>query len=253
LPVAIVNQAFVRRFLSATDPLGRVVRQMQGPPGRPLPQWTIVGVTADAVYDSLRAPIPPTMYIVFGQIDDDLAPPSTSLTVRVAGAPTAAVTRSLAAAMATVNPDLDLTFRPMNAMLSGKLTIERTLALLAGFFGALSLLLAAIGLYGVTSYDVHQRRREIGIRMALGATRPVVVRQMLSRIVPLIAVGIAIGAAVSLWVAQFVTALLFRLPSRDPVTFTSAAAVLAGVGILAGWLPARRASCVDPMVTLRHD
>jgi predicted permease len=256
LPVAIVNRAFVRKFLGGADPLGHVVRQVQGPPGRPPMEWTVVGVTADAVYDSLRAAAPPTMYIVFGQIDDDLlamgaAPASASLSVRVVGRNPQTLSRSIAAAIANVNPDLDLTFRPLPAIVSGSLTIERALALLSGLFSGLSLLLAAIGLYGVTSYEVTRRRTEIGIRMALGATRGRVVREVLSRVLVLVGTGVVIGAGASVWASQFVTALLYGLKSRDPLTLVGAVVVLIAVGVLAGWLPARRAARLDPMVALR--
>ncbi len=250
--VAIVNQAFVRKFLGGTDPLGQIVRQMNGPPGKSM-EWTVVGVTADAVYDSLRAAAPPTMYWVFGQIDDEMgaAPASASLSVRGVGRDPRTLSRSIGAAIANVNPDLDLTFRPLPALVSGSLTIERSLALLSGLFSGLSLLLAAIGLYGVTSYEVTRRRIEIGIRMALGATRGRVVREVLSRVLILVGSGVVIGAGASVWASQFVTALLYGLKSRDPLTLVGAIVVLFAVGVSAGWLPARRAARLDPMVALR--
>jgi ABC-type antimicrobial peptide transport system permease subunit len=150
-----------------------------------------------------------------------------------------------------VNPALDLTFRPLPAIVSGALTIERSLALLSGLFSGLSLLLAAIGLYGVTSSEVTRRRMEIGIRMALGATRGRVVREVLSRVLVLVGTGVVIGAAASVWASQFVTTLLYGLKSRDPLTLVGAVVVLSGAGLLAGWLPARRAARLDPMIALR--
>jgi putative ABC transport system permease protein len=254
--VAIVNQAFARKFLNGADPLGRVIRQVQGPPGRDPMEFEVIGVAADAVYNSLRAPVPATMYLPFDQIDEDLlakgaAPELASLSVRGAGAQPMARSRSIAAAIAKVNPDLDLTFRLLPDAVSGALTLERTLALLSGFFSALALLLAAVGLYGVTSYEVSRRRAEIGIRMALGATPGLVVRQILSPVLIVVGVGLAIGAAASIWASQFVTALLYGLEARDPMTLGGAVTVLSAVGALAGWLPARRASRVDPMMALR--
>jgi putative ABC transport system permease protein len=253
--VAIVNQAFARKFLRGEDPLGRVVRQLQGPPGRGPLEFEVVGVTADAVYDSLRAAAPSTLYLPFGQIDEDLlargaAPESAALSLRLAGPQPMAQARSLAA-IARVNADLDLTFRPLPDVVSGSLTLERTLAMLSGFFSGLSLLLAAVGLYGVTSYEVSRRRAEIGIRMALGASPKRVVREILARVLILIGAGVAIGVAASVWTSQSVAALLFGLEARDPVTLVGAVVVLSSVGALAGWLPARRASRVDPMVALR--
>ncbi len=252
--VAIVNQTFVRKFFGGTDPLGQVVRQVDGP----LREWTVVGVTADAVYDSMRAAAPPTMYVAFGQIDDELlaagaAPASASLSVRVTGRDARTLSRSIATAIANVNPDLDLTFRPLPAIVSGALTIERSLALLSGLFGGLALLLAAIGLYGVTSYEVARRRMEIGIRMALGATRRRVVREVLSRILILVGIGVVIGLTASMWASQFIAALLYGLKSRDPQTLVGAVVALIAVGALAGWLPASRAAQLDPIVTLRRE
>jgi ABC-type antimicrobial peptide transport system permease subunit len=124
--------------------------------------------------------------------------------------------------------------------------------MLSGFFGGLALLLAGIGLYGVTAYSVGRRRREIGIRMALGARPASVVRMVVSRVALLVGIGILIGTAVSLWAAQFVDKLLFGLKPRDPLTLAAAAFVLVAVGALAGWLPARRAARIDPAAVLRE-
>lgn len=123
--------------------------------------------------------------------------------------------------------------------------------MLSAFFGVLAMLLAALGLYGVTSYSVNHRRPEIAVRMALGASSGAVVRLVLGRVTTLLVFGAAIGAALSLWAAKFVGALLFRVDARDPITLASAAAVLVAVGLLAGWLPARKASRLDPTTALR--
>jgi ABC-type antimicrobial peptide transport system permease subunit len=124
--------------------------------------------------------------------------------------------------------------------------------MLAGFFGALALLLAAVGLYGVTAYAVSQRRAEIGIRMALGAAPGGVVRLVLGRVTMLVAIGIVAGATLSMWASRFVATLLYGLEPRDPMTLAGAAVVLATVGIVAAWLPARRASRIDPAEVLRE-
>jgi ABC-type antimicrobial peptide transport system permease subunit len=124
--------------------------------------------------------------------------------------------------------------------------------MLSGFFGALALLLAAIGLYGVTSYAVSRRRTEIGIRMALGADARGIVGLVLRRVGLLVGAGIIVGAAISLWASRFVGSLVYGLEPRDPATFAAAAAVLAAIGAIAGWLPARRATHIDPAQVLRE-
>jgi ABC-type antimicrobial peptide transport system permease subunit len=124
--------------------------------------------------------------------------------------------------------------------------------MLSGFFGVLALLLAAIGLYGVTSYAVSRRRTEIGICMALGADAGGVVRLVLRRLALLVGAGVVVGAAISAWASRYVGTLLYGLEPRDPATFISAAAVLMLIGALAGWLPARRAARIDPAQVLRE-
>jgi putative ABC transport system permease protein len=124
--------------------------------------------------------------------------------------------------------------------------------MLSSFFGGLALLLAAVGLYGVVAHAVRARQAEIGLRMALGAAPSSIVRLVFQRVGILIATGLALGLAGSLWAARFVEALLFRLEARDPVTFAGAAAVLVAVGALAAWMPARRAARLDPATVLRE-
>jgi predicted permease len=256
--VVIVNQAFARDFLHGGDPLGRFVTQLHTPPGQPPVASEIVGVTVDAVYESLRASVPATMYLPFDQIGDELlsagaAPESASLSVRTAVAPSMVLTRSIAAAIAQVNPDLDLTFRTMPDIVRQSISLERALAILSGFFGAVSLLLATIGLYGVTSYGVGRRRSEIGIRMALGATRVIILRQIVTRVLVLVGVGVLSGVGASVWASPLLRALLHAVDPGDSLTLVGAVTLLTTVGALAGFVPAWRASRVDPMVALRYE
>jgi len=251
-PVALVNQAFAKKFLNGANPVGRTVVASAGTPFAESPR-EIIGLVADAVYRSLREPIPPTMYVPLAQFDDSRRPPppTMSISVRAQSGPPALVARGVAAAIGDVNHDLALTFRPLADQVNASLTQERLVALLSGFFGALALLLAGLGLYGVTSYAVTRRRAEIGIRMALGAAPSGIVRLVLARVTLLVAFGVAVGAAVSVWAARFVAALLYGLEPRDPVTLIGSAVALATVGALAGWLPAYRASQIDPAAVLR--
>ena len=160
--------------------------------------------------------------------------------------------RAVAAAITSVNPDRALTFRPLADQVNAPLTHERIVAVLSGSFGALALLLAGgLGLYGVMSYAVTRRRTEIGIRTALGAPPSGGVRLVLVRVTLLVAMGVAAGAGVSVWASQLVAALLYGLEPRDPITLAPSAAVLAAVHALAGWLPAYRASRIDPAQVLR--
>jgi putative ABC transport system permease protein len=158
----------------------------------------------------------------------------------------------VASALTNADHDLVFTFRPMTDQVSASLTQERVIAMLAGFFGALALLLAGLGLYGVTSYAVSRRRTEIGIRIALGAARATVVRLVLSRVTTLVSAGVLLGAGVSLWASKFAASLLYGVEARDPLTVVGAAVILAAVGALAGCLPAWRASRIDPAAVLRE-
>jgi ABC-type antimicrobial peptide transport system permease subunit len=178
--------------------------------------------------------------------------PSAVLTVRSnAGRPSLLV-KIVAAALGRVDRRVSLSFLPMSEQFEGKVVRERIIAILSGFFGALALLLAGIGLYGVTSYGVSRRRMEIGIRMALGADARTVIRLVLGRVAVLVGLGVVIGAAVSFYLSRFVQALVFGLEPRDPWTFVGATVVLGAVGGLAAWLPARRASRIDPIEVLRE-
>jgi predicted permease len=253
--VAIVNEAFSKKFLSGASPLDHTITLpaiMSAP--APAAALRIVGVAADAVYASVREAAQPTMYLVLAQHDEAFFTrglTSVSLNVRATRGSPARLTRSIAAAIAAVSPQLAITIHPLSKQVDDSLARERVVAMLSGFFGALALLLAGLGLYGVTSYAVSRRRTEIGIRMALGAAPRGVVRLVLSRIAVLIGIGVLIGAGISLWTAKFVAALLYGLEPRDPLTLISAAVILGAVGAAAGWLPAYRASRIDPAEVLR--
>jgi putative ABC transport system permease protein len=213
----------------------------------------VVGIVADATYLSLRAAVPPTMYVSLGQEPAGSGFfPFATLSVRAANGPPALLARAITEAVARVDPGIAITFTLLKQQVDAALVQERIMAMLSGLFGTLALLLSALGLYGVTSYAVARRRTEIGIRMALGAAPAGVVRLVLSRVSVLIGFGVLVGAGVSLWASKFLTSLLYGLEPRDPVTLGSAVALLAAVGGVAGWLPARRASRVDPAEVLRE-
>jgi ABC-type antimicrobial peptide transport system permease subunit len=179
-------------------------------------------------------------------------PPSAlKLIVRAGTSSPPALTRSVSAALTAVHPELTLAVRPFEDQVNAAITRERVVATLSGFFGALALLLAALGLYGITAYAVSRRNIELGIRMALGTSPAGVVRLVLSRVALLVGGGIAAGAVVALWAVSFVGSLLFGVEPRDPVTIVAAMGVLTVTAAVAGWIPARRAARIDPAQVLR--
>ena len=247
--VVIVNETLASRLLGTSSPLGRTVR-LRGGPARPTKTQEVVGFVRDAAYRSLRDPVPPTIYLPLAQQND--IPSSITISLRAAGVEPGTLARSVLAAASGVDPNFALTTRPLADQVNAALIQERLLAMLAGFFGGLALLLAGVGLYGVTSYAVGRRRTEIGIRMALGAVPSRVRRLVLRRVAVLVALGVAVGAGVSLWASRYVSTLLFGLEPRDPVTILGAVIVLAAIGAIAGWVPALRASRLDPARVLRE-
>src|SRR5262249_5905257 len=251
--VAVVNEAFAGKFAGGKSPLGLTI-SLYPHTSRTLGPFEIVGVVGDAVYSSLRAPAPPTFYIPLAQFDylTELGIRSINLNVRTRGPAALGSTRSVAGAIAHVNPELSLAFRPLTSEVSDALTQERLTAFLSGSFGGLALLLAGLGLYGVTMYSVASRRMEIGVRMALGASTSAVARLVLSRVALLVCAGVLFGTAISLWASSFVAALIYGLAPRDTSTLVASAIVLSVVSACAAWVPTRRAMRTQPAVVLRN-
>ncbi len=247
--VAIVSEAFVRRFVPDAAPLGKIVRVAVAP-GEPEPAYEIVGVVEDTKLQTLRDTIEPMVYVASAQEAD--AGNLTQFLVRPRGTVAAtlpAITREIAA----FSPAVNVEFRILNNSLRDSLLRERLMASLSGAFGVLAAVLAAMGLYGVMSYTVARRANEIGIRMAMGAGRRDVMRMILAETGWLLAIGVACGTALALGAARFARTLLFGLEPTDATTIAIAIALLGTIGLVAGFVPARRASRVDPAIALRDE
>ncbi len=250
--VAVVNEAFARKFAAGKSPIG-LTMALYPRTSRSLGPVEIVGVVGDAVYSSLRSPVPPTFYMSLAQFDylTELGIREISLSVRSRTASPLELTRSITTAIETVDSQLSLTFRPLLGQVAASLTRERLIAQLSGIFGALTLLLAGLGLYGVTSQSVTSRRTEIAVRMALGATAARVMWQMLVRAAIPVGLGVALGTGMSLSATKLVRALIYGIDPGDRTTLVASIAVLAVVAGIAASFPARRAARTDPASVLR--
>jgi predicted permease len=248
LKVAVVNETFARDFFSSPDrTLGHYFTQGAGDVK---PDTEIVGVVRDAKHENVRAEIRPTTFTPYLQEKD---PGEMSYYIRTAQSPEAAES-SIRRAMQTLDSKLVLdNFRTMTEQVEDTLTTERVIAFLAESFGALAALMAAIGLYGVLAYSTAQRTSEIGIRMALGATRTSVVRVVLAEVLWLAGIAVAAALPLSLLLGRAVRSQLFGISSSDPLSLGLATLLIVLVAISAASLPARRAAKVDPIVALRYE
>jgi len=247
--VMIVNESFARRFLGEpAAAIGREVRtSLEGPD---VLTYRVVGIVNDAVYTDVRKGFEPTVFVPLAQVHQ--MPAEIVVTARAAGGDGERLTRALAAAMTRTDAQVSFTIHPLAEQLRSAVRQERLTAILAGFFGVMALLLAAVGLYGLASHAVAQRRAEIGIRMALGADPQRVVRLVLGRLLVLLSIGLALGVVLSWWTVALFEQLLFGLRPRDPMTFSTGCGVLVLAALAAGWLPARRAARMDPVRALRE-
>ncbi|HEV2488745.1 MAG TPA: ABC transporter permease [Candidatus Acidoferrales bacterium] len=247
--VVIVNHLLARTYFPGQNPIGKHL--LANSKGMLSTQpMEIIGVTQDAKYSSLREDFPPEAYFPLAQIG--AVGEGTTFEIRTATNPTSLIP-AVRDALGRVNKLASLQFLTLRQEADDSVIQERLLAVLSGFFGGLALLLTAIGLYGVMSYVVTRRQREIGIRMALGAQQGRIVRLILRDVSTLLAAGIAVGLLGAWWATRFVQQFLFNLKPRDTATIVLAVAVLVAVALIAGFLPARRASHLDPMRVLREE
>jgi putative ABC transport system permease protein len=247
--VALVNETFVRRYLNGANPIGQTLRTSPEP-DYPATVYEIVGVIPDTKYNDLRGETPPMTFAPASQFPGQ--GPWTEVMIHSNLAP-AAVAAAAKRVIAEKHPDVVTQFADFQREIRDGLVEERLMATLSGFFGLLAVLLAVVGLYGVISYIVAMRRNEIGIRMALGASRGDVVGIIVRQTLVLLALGVGVGVLLALVAVRSASSLLFGLQPNDPLTFAGASALLVTIALIASFLPARRASRVDPMVALRYE
>jgi putative ABC transport system permease protein len=244
--VAIINQSFANRFFEGRNPIGMHVSTDET--YKPDRAFEIVGVVKDAHYFGLREALEPMMYFpVWRQAG------SRALCIRTSkDAPqlAAGIRRQVTAIDAGIPV---LSVRSMHQEIDNDILVDRLIATLSSYFGLLALLLAGVGLYGVISYGVTRRTREIGIRMALGAQRPAVLWLVMRRAAAFLLIGAVIGIPTALFATRLVKSFLYGIGAQDPMTIVMATLVLGAVAATASFLPARRATKVDPMVALRHE
>ncbi len=243
--VCAISAAFAARFFPGESPIGR--RLVFGF-AEPVPR-EIVGIVADVKRDGLGAPSKPEMYVPFAQEPWWAA----YVSVRTPGDPgrLASAVRGEIRALAPTLPIEAL--QPMTDIVRESVAEPRFRTTLVGFFAGTALLLAVVGIYGVISYGVERRTREVGIRVALGAGKGDVLRLIVRQGLALTGLGLAAGAAGALLLTQFLSSLLFETGRLDLPTFAGVALLLAGAGLLACWIPARRAARVDPVIALRFE
>jgi putative ABC transport system permease protein len=251
-PVAIVNQTFVKKFLNgAKNAVGERFR-VWAPPGQPPRYYRVVGEVKDSVYEDMHDEMQPVMYFPRTELMPPFAYPGATFLIR-SRAGVGGLVNSVKTTIEGDSPEIDIQFKVLRTQVRDSLLQDQLMATLCGFFGGLAVLLAAIGLYGVISYTVAQRTNEIGIRMALGSQRSGVVRLILSEVAILIGVGLVVGLGLTLAGGKAASSMLFGLKPRDPLTLALALAILAVIGFAASFLPAHRASRLDPTTALRYE
>ena len=250
--VAIVNEAFAQKFYRGENPIGKTFVVERWGRDQADKQYEIVGLVADAKYRTLRETPQATWYAPLAQMDIIDVSTSVRMAIKTAAQPWAS-REAILHAINGVNKEIAVDFRTLEEDLGAAVMQERLIASLSAFFGGLALLLAALGLYGVMSYSVTRRRNEIGIRMALGAEPQSVVRLVLKHVALITAVGLIVGIAGAVGTGRFINSLLFNLATYDRTMIAVTTLTLALAAAIAGYVPARRASRIDPMTALREE
>jgi predicted permease len=247
-PVAVVDQTFASKLGEPHSVVGRRFTREATPSG-PERTYEIVGVVRNSRYGSLKEQPNPVVYYAVTQ---GRASTFARIVVRTS-LPAASMTPSLTAALTSVDRRIDVAYSLMPAMIRDTLVQDRLVAALSGGFGGLAALLTMVGLYGLVAYSVTRRTGEIGIRMALGASPGAIARMLLRETGWLLAVGTACGIPLALAGGRFAAALLFRVTPSDPIMLAGAVAMLISIALLASYLPARRATRIQPVAALRME
>ena len=249
---AIVNESFVRAFFPSGSPLLGIF-EIEAPAGSRGQAYRIVGVVKDAKYADLRDRFSPGVFVASAQADRGPGVASGLNVVVRSTLPVSSLAASIRAEALAVHPSILMRVQPLQAQMRSALVRERLSATLAIIFGLVASLLAAIGVYGVMAYSAARRTAEIGVRIALGATRESVVRLMLRDAWTALAVSVPVGLALAIALGRMVAALLYELEPADPLTLIAATVILCAVAAIAGYLPARRASRLEPMTALGQE
>jgi putative ABC transport system permease protein len=246
-PVAVISESLARRYFSNESPVGRKIKV--GAADSDSSWLTVAGVVADVHYSWIEKDYLPTLYVLYNQSPKL----SSTLLVRTDGQPLSLVA-AVRGEIASVDPDLPLfEIKSLDTVISHSIVGIAYVAALMGAIGIIALVLASVGVYGVMSYSVSERTHEIGIRMAMGASRGQIQRLIIGNGMLLTIVGMAIGMPAAFALAYGLSSLLFGVTANDPVSFVGLPVVLASVALLASYLPARRALRVDPLVALRYE
>jgi putative ABC transport system permease protein len=252
--VVVINETMARKYYGTANPIGR--RFKWGSPDSPIPPKEIIGVVADVKHRTLDEEPMPAVYHPVLQQDTGLNVPmyrGLTYVVRTRTAP-AGVAGSIRTVVRGVDPALVVVnMLPMDRIVGSTIASRKFNAALLGLFAALALALAATGVYGVLQYSVIQRKREMGIRIAIGATSSDMIRLIVGQAVSLAAIGVTIGLVGALALTRVIRALLFNTDPLDVLTFSASAAVLLLIALLSSYLPARRALQVDPTIAMRAD
>ena len=244
---AIVNESFARALFNGANPVGRHFT-IEATPSTPERTFAVVGYVGDAKYSELREEPMAGAFLADAQVV--AGGPNAQIVMRGA-VPAGTITSEITRTLTAMNPRIGVTYTVMDAQIADTLVRERLTAALSGFFGALASVLTLVGLYGVIAYTVARRTNEIGIRIALGASRRAVIALVLREAGALVATGLVAGLVLAVLTARLATALLFGLQPHDPFTLALAAAMLGAVALLASYMPARNAARIEPVQALR--